>query len=46
MMYRVQKGAVDTWYGTIENKNGWKVTQTKGINKSELQGMIKKTANN
>jgi hypothetical protein len=41
MMYRVQNKEVDTWYATVEKRERWEITQTKGIYKSELQGMIK-----
>lgn len=40
MMYRVQNGEVHTWYASIEKRKNWTITQTKGINKSELQGLI------
>lgn len=36
MGYRVDNDHVDTWYISVENKNGWIVTKTKGINKEEL----------
>src|SRR5207244_3454793 len=38
MMYRVQDKQVHTWYATIENKNGWEITKTKGIGLNELKG--------
>ncbi len=41
MSYRVDKDNVDTWYASAENKNGWKVTKTKGINLDELADLGK-----
>jgi hypothetical protein len=40
MVYRVQHAQVYTWYATIENINGWKLTKAKGISLDELRSYI------
>ena len=40
MVYRVQNDAVETWYATIENKDGWTISKTKGIDLSELRAYL------
>ena len=40
MMYRVDNEKVETWYASIVKKDGWKIGQTKGIGKNELQSML------
>ena len=40
MMYRVQDGEVHTWYATIQNHDGWKITNTKGIGLNELKAYV------
>ncbi len=37
MAYRVQDEQVYTWYATLENRDGWKITKTKGIPTNELK---------
>lgn len=39
MAYRVVGDNVDTWYASFENKDGWKVIKTKGINIDELKDL-------
>jgi hypothetical protein len=41
MVYRVQDDQVNSWYATIENKNGWDITMAKGIGINELKAYIK-----
>jgi hypothetical protein len=41
MGYRVDNNAVDTWYLSVENRNGWTVTKTKGINRDDLNDLGK-----
>ncbi len=41
MIYRVAENNVYTWYASIENKSGWTITKTKGINLNELTELIK-----
>jgi len=41
MVYRVQDDQVNSWYATIENKDGWDITKTKGIGINELKAYIK-----
>lgn len=36
MIYRVNKDYVDTWFASIENKKGWTITKTKGIDIKEI----------
>ena len=40
MLYRVQQGEVHTWYASLENKNGWKITRTKGIATEALNELL------
>lgn len=37
MIYRVKDEAVETFYSSLENKEGWKIIQTKGIGINELK---------
>jgi len=41
MGYRVDLDDLDTWYVSVENRNGWTVTKTKGINWDELKDLGK-----
>ncbi len=36
---RVENGNVDTWYLSVKNKNGWRVTMAKGIDREELKDL-------
>jgi hypothetical protein len=40
MIYRVQNDKVATFYVSFENKNGWKIKQTKDIPVSELTNLL------
>lgn len=40
MVYRIQENQVNSWYATIENIDGWKITKTKGIGINELKASI------
>lgn len=40
MMYRVQDDQVHTWYATVENKDGWKITKAKGIDLDKLKAYL------
>jgi len=42
MVYQIMNSEIQTWYVNIEDKNGWKVTQSKGIDKSKVQLMLSK----
>ncbi len=39
MVYQIQNSEILTWYVNIEDKNGWRITQSKGIDKSKVQMM-------
>ena len=39
MGYRVDANVVDTWCVSVENRNGWTVTRTKGIARDELKDL-------
>lgn len=39
MSYRVKNENVDTWYASFENKSGWRVVKSKGINLDELKDL-------
>jgi len=41
MVYRVQKEEIETWYSSFEKRVEWKVLQSKGIEMSEIKGLIK-----
>ena len=41
MIYRVDNNNVETWYASIENKNGWTITKTKGTDLTELKELVK-----
>ena len=34
MVYQIKDSDILTWYVKIENKNGWKITKAKGIDKN------------
>jgi hypothetical protein len=34
MVYQIKNSEILTWYVNIENKNGWKITKAKGIDKN------------
>ena len=36
MVYQVRNSEIQTWYASIENKNGWKIMKTKGIEKNSV----------
>ena len=36
MVYQIMDSEVHSWYVNIEDKNGWKITKTKGIDKSNV----------
>ncbi|WP_179019271.1 hypothetical protein [Winogradskyella forsetii] len=40
MVYQIQNSEVITWYLNIEDKNGWKITKSKGIDKNTIQSML------
>lgn len=40
MAYRIQDNEVNSLYATIENRNGWKITATKGIGLNELKAYL------
>lgn len=40
MVYRVQSDKVETFYASFENKNGWKIKQTKDISVSEMTDLL------
>ena len=40
MLYWIHSESVDTFYASIENKNGWTISQTKGINRKTLMNKI------
>ncbi|MCP5063568.1 MAG: hypothetical protein GY936_14070 [Ignavibacteriae bacterium] len=37
IVYQIQDSEILTWYVNIEDKNGWKITQSKGIDKNKVQ---------
>ena len=41
MIYRSQDEKVHTWYATLENINGWKISKSKGVKLPELQMFLK-----
>ena len=41
MMYKVQSHELNSWYATVEKRDIWKVSRTKGIDKNEIQGILK-----
>lgn len=40
MVYRVENEDVTTFYATLENLDGWKITKTKGIGLNELRAYV------
>tara|TARA_R100001369_G_scaffold23173_1_gene42526 strand:+ start:314 stop:655 length:342 start_codon:yes stop_codon:yes gene_type:complete len=40
MAYRVQDEQVHTLFATVENKSGWQITKTKGIELNELKAYL------
>lgn len=40
MAYRVQDGEIHTWYASVENNKGWRITKTKGISSQELNAYL------
>jgi hypothetical protein len=41
MVYQVQNEEIETWYANFEERDKWKVLQSKGIEMNELKGLIK-----
>jgi hypothetical protein len=41
MVYRVQKDELETWFASVQNKDGWKISQTKGIGINEVRAYTK-----
>ena len=37
MVYVIKNENIETWYASIENLNGWKITKTKGIELNSLK---------
>jgi len=37
MVYQIKGAQIYSWYVSIEEKDGWKVTKTKGIDKNQVQ---------
>ena len=40
MMYHVNDSEIQSWYISIEDKGGWKITKTKGVDKNRIQLML------
>ena len=40
MVYEVIEQNVNSWYASLENKSGWTITKSKGINLNELKKII------
>lgn len=41
MVYRVQDEEIESWYASFEKREKWVINQTKGIDKTELIGLIR-----
>lgn len=40
MVYVIKNENIETWYASIENLNGWKITKTKGIELNSLKEIL------
>ncbi len=40
MAYRVQRKKVYTWFATVENRDGWRITKAKGVALQELEDLL------
>ena len=41
MIYRVQKEEIESWYASFEEREKWKVLQSKGIEMNVIKGLMK-----
>lgn len=40
MVYQIKDSEIQSWYACIEEKDDWKITKTKGVDKNQIQLML------